>query len=174
MASEILELGLWGPARCRDVIELAEAHGGWGSDPEDPVPGDEISLAAISPFLLAHLEDELAARVEPVLREHWPHFAWCGVHDAFVIRYRPGPEGSGGSDRLRLHHDVAQISLSVRLNDDFDGGALEFPRQRYDTAALPIGHLVAWPSLVTHPHDGQAVTAGTKYGLTVWLRLPET
>ncbi len=172
VAPEIVEVGFWTPAKCAEVIELAEAHGGWGRDPDDPVPGDEISLAAISPFLLTHLEDEVTAWVEPVLRQHWPYFAWCGVHDAFVIRYGAGTEGP--STELRLHHDVAQISLSVRLNDGFVGGALEFPRQDYDTTALGVGHLVAWPSLVTHPHRGHPVTQGTKYGLTIWLRLPDT
>lgn len=37
---------------------------------------------------------------------------------------------------------------------------------------LGVGDLVAWPSLVTHPHGGAPVTAGVKYGLTVWFALP--
>jgi hypothetical protein len=35
-----------------------------------------------------------------------------------------------------------------------------------------VGDLVAWPSLVTHPHRGNPVTAGVKYALTIWFALP--
>lgn len=171
-AGEILRLALWPPERCQDLIELAEAHGGWGSDPTDPVPGEELSLAAVTPLLLAALEDELDRRVVPALRRHWPHFAWCGVYDAFVIRYRA--RGPVASSDLPLHHDVAQISASIRLDDDYEGGALAFPRQGYDTAGVAVGDLVAWPSLVTHPHRGEPVTVGVKHALTIWFALPET
>jgi predicted 2-oxoglutarate/Fe(II)-dependent dioxygenase YbiX len=90
------------------------------------------------------------------------------IHDAFVIRYEPGAV----TDHLPLHHDVAQVSASVRLNHGYAGGELCFPRQSWDTGDLEVGCLVAWPSLVTHPHGAAPVTAGTKYGLTVWFALP--
>ena len=39
-------------------------------------------------------------------------------------------------------------------------------------APQPVGSLLAWPSLVTHPHETAPLRAGVKYGLTVWFDLP--
>ena len=165
---DLLSTALWTPEMCRAVVAAAEAAGAWASDPDDPVPGREVSLAAISPVLFANLEGHLRQLVVPMLRSHWPTIADAGVHDAFVIKY---VAGSGRAD-LPLHHDVAQISGSVRLNDGYEGGVLEFPRQGFSNEKMPIGTLLVWPSLVTHPHRSSPVTRGVKYALTIWFRLP--
>ena len=39
-------------------------------------------------------------------------------------------------------------------------------------AGLRVGELVTWPSLVTHPHRGNQLRSGVKYGLTIWFELP--
>ena len=168
VAPEILSTGFWTPEMCLELIRAAEVAGDWGSDVDDPVPGLEVSLRVLHPGLFAHVEDHLARSVFPRWREVWPDIAWNGLHDAFVIKYVAGTEVSN----LPLHHDVAQISASVRLNTGYSGGALEFPRQSWDNAAVAVGDLVAWPSLVTHPHRSTSVTRGVKYGLTLWLRIP--
>jgi 2OG-Fe(II) oxygenase superfamily len=168
IAPEILRVPFWDAQQCATVIRESEAVNAWGSDPEDPVPGMEVSLATISPVLFEHVERHLDERVVPALREFWPEFSWAGVHDAFVIKYAAGSEATS----LSLHHDVAQLSGSVRLNAGFEGGTLEFPRQEWSNADVPIGDLIVWPSLVTHPHRGAPVTRGVKYALTIWIALP--
>ena len=165
---DLLSTSLWTPEMCRAVIAAAEAAGGWASDPDDPVPGREVSLATISPVLFANLEGHLRQLVLPMLRSHWPTIADEGVHDAFVIKY---VAGTGRAD-LPLHNDVAQISGSVRLNDGYEGGGLQFPRQGFSNEKMEIGTLLVWPSLVTHPHRSSPVTRGVKYALTIWFRLP--
>jgi hypothetical protein len=167
VAPEIVQLAFWTPVFCATVIRAAEAVGAFAPSPEDPVPGHEVSLAAISPRLFAHLEDDLYLRVWPLLQQHWPYADFNGLRDAFVIKYAPGQQ-----EELRIHHDVAQVSASVRLNAGYDGGVLEFPRQAWTNAQVPVGTLVAWPSLVTHPHRTSPLVAGVKYGLTVWFELP--
>ena len=167
VAPELVALPFWTPEFCATVVRAAEATGAFGADPEDPVPGHELSLAAISPRLFAHVEDDLALRVMPVLLRTWPAIEYAGLRDAFVIKFTPD-----GQAELPLHHDVAQVSASVRLNDGYEGGALEFPRQGFSTAATSVGTLVAWPSLVTHPHRSAPVRRGVKYSLTLWFELP--
>jgi hypothetical protein len=44
-----------------------------------------------------------------------------------------------GQRELRTHHDVAQVSGSIKLNDDYEGAALDFPRQRWDNTAMGVG-----------------------------------
>ena len=119
-------------------------------------------------YLVGQIEEDLEARFWPEVKQHWGEVAVTGLHDAFVIRYEPG----GATAGLGLHHDVAQISAHVKLNQGYEGGALSFPRQEWDTSEVSTGELVVWPSLVTHPHRSEPVSRGVKYGLTLWFRLP--
>jgi hypothetical protein len=167
VGDELFALDLYRPDFCAELIGAVESFAAWAPDPDDPVPGVETSLR-VAPALFDAIEADVATHVVPRLRVEWPEFAWCGLADAFVIRY----DAVEATPELRLHHDVAQISAALRLNADFEGGALEFPRQRWDNRGLRVGELVAWPSLVAHPHRGAPVTAGRKYGLTLWFALP--
>lgn len=168
VGAEMLVTPFWTPAMCAAVIRAAEAVGGFEPHEDDPVPGHEVSLAAISPRLFEAFQDDLGMRLWPRLCEQWPLIDYHGLRDAFIIRYV-----SGEQEELRLHHDVAQVSASRKLNDDYTGAVLEFPRQGVTNADIPVGSLVVWPSLVTHPHRTVPLTSGVKYGLTVWFELPE-
>lgn len=158
----------WTPQMCAAVVRAAEAIGGFSPDDTDPVPGQEVSLAAISPRLFEAFQDDLGVRLWPALRRQWPLIDYHGLRDAFVIRYAIGEQ-----EELRLHHDVAQVSASMPLNDGYSGAVLEFPRQGVTNESVPIGSLLVWPSLVTHPHRTTQLVNGVKYGLTVWFELPE-
>ncbi len=166
VAPEIMLMPFWTPAFCAAVIRAAELIG-FEPDPDDPVPGHEVSLAAISPALYAAVQDDIGARIWPQLQAQWPLIEYRGLRDAFVIRYLPGEQES-----LRIHQDIAQVSATVRLNDDADGAWLRFPRQGYDNRDQPVGSILAWPSLVTHPHEAGQLLDGVKYGLTIWCELP--
>lgn len=169
VAPDIVQVACWTPTFCRAVLRAAELVGGFAPDPDDPVPGDEVSLAAISPRLFAAFQDDVGTRLWPRFQQTWPLAEYHGIRDAFVIRY-----AAGSQEELRLHHDVAQISATVRLTDAYEGAELAFPRQGWDNAAQPVGSMIAWPSLVTHPHEVRPLRAGVKYALTVWFELPGT
>ena len=167
VANEIVALKLFTPQFCAALIRAAEACGGFDPHPDDPVPGHELSLTQISPRLFEALQNDLGSRIWPLLKTHWGQIDYFGLNDAFVIKYE-----QGGQEELRLHHDVAQVSGSVKLNDDYTGAELEFPRQQFTNASIPVGTLLVWPSLVTHPHRSTPITSGTKYSLTLWFELP--
>jgi hypothetical protein len=167
LGHDLYTLPFWKPEFCRAIIRAAEAVGGFDAQLGDPVPGHEISLQTISSRLFDAVQQDIGDRVWPQLREHWPLIDYHGINDVFVIKYEPG-----GQEELRLHHDVAQVSASVKLNDDYQGAELEFPQQRVTNASLPVGTLLAWPSLVTHPHSSAPITNGVKYSLTIWCELP--
>lgn len=166
-APDVLCMPFWTPDFCSLVVRAAEATGGFAPQPDDPVPGHEISLAAVAPRLFEHLENDIGARMWPAIRQWWPCVDYHGLRDAFVIKY-----AIGAQEELRLHHDVAQVSASIKLNDDYTGGELEFPRQECTNRDVPVGHALVWPSLVTHPHGSAVLRSGTKYSLTVWCELP--
>ena len=164
---ELVTVSFLTPQFCTALIRAAEACGGFDQHPDDPVPGHEISLTHISPRLFEAMQNDLGARIWPQLQSHWGHIDYFGLNDAFVIKYEKGAQ-----EELRIHHDVAQVSGSVKLNDSYTGAELEFPRQNYTNAGVPVGTLLAWPSLVTHPHRSTPLTSGTKYSLTLWFELP--
>jgi hypothetical protein len=167
LAAEIYATSFWTPEFCAALIRAAEATGAFEPHPDDPVPGHEVSLAVISPRLYEAVQDDLGRRIWPLLQTQWPYIDYYGLRDAFVIRYALGEQ-----EELRIHHDVAQVSASVKLNADYDGGELDFPRQGWTNARVAVGDLVAWPSLVTHPHRTNRLRAGIKYAVTIWFELP--
>lgn len=167
LGNEVYTVPFWTPRFCDTVIRAAEAVGAFELQPDDPVPGHEVSLAVISPRLFEQVEIDLGRRIWPQLQEVWPFIDYHGVRDVFVIKYELGQQ-----EHLRMHHDVAQVSASVKLNEGYEGAVLDFPRQGVDNGGVPVGELVVWPSLVTHPHQATQLLSGVKYGLTVWFELP--
>ena len=167
VAPEIITMPFWTPEFCDTVIRAARAAGGFTPQDDDPVPGHEISLAAISPKLFEAVENDIGARMWPAIRQWWPWIDYHGLRDTFIIHYAIGEQ-----EELRMHHDVAQVSASIKLNSDYTGAELEFPRQDFTNADIPVGDLVVWPSLVTHPHASRPLLSGEKFSLTIWCELP--
>ena len=130
---------------CATVIRAAEAVGAFEPQPDDPVPGHEVSLAVISPRLFEAVEIDLGVRIWPQLQTVWPYIDYHGLRDVFVIRYALGEQES-----LRIHHDVAQVSASVKLNDGYEGAVLDFPRQGVTNASLG-GRRAAGVAVAGHP-----------------------
>ena len=166
LGPDLLVVPFWTREFCAAVVRAAELVG-FAPDPEDPVPGREVSLASISPRLYAAVQDDLGLRIWPQLQAVWPLIDYHGLRDAFVIRYALREQ-----EELRAHHDVAQVSATVKLDDDYEGAELRFPRQGADNGGVPVGALLAWPSLVTHPHEAAPLRRGVKHALTVWFELP--
>jgi hypothetical protein len=167
IGNEVLVVPFWTPTFCATLIRAAEAVGAFEPQPDDPVPGHEVSLAVISPRLFEQVEVDLGVRIWPQLQVVWPYIDYHGLRDVFVIRYAMGEQ-----EHLRMHHDIAQVSASAKLNEGYEGAVLDFPRQQVDNAAAAVGELVVWPSLVTHPHQATPLRSGVKYGLTIWFELP--
>ena len=167
VGNEMYVLPFLTPAYCSALIDAAEAAGGFEPDPGDPVPGHEISIARLSPVVYEAMEHDIGMRIWPQLRREWGYIDYHGINDAFIIKYE-----LGGQESLRMHHDVAQVSMSVKLNDGYIGAELDFPRQGVTNASLAVGELLVWPSLVTHPHASLPITGGVKYSLTIWCELP--
>ncbi len=166
-ADELLVMSCWKEKFCATIIRAAQAIDSFSATDGDPVPGNEISLAMISPRLFENVQNDFGVRLWPQLQEHWPLIDYHGIQDIFVIKYEVGQQ-----EELRLHHDIAQVSASIKLNDDYEGAELEFPRQKFSNREIPVGHMLAWPSMVTHPHLSTPITRGVKYSATVWFELP--
>ena len=62
LGQDLLVVPFWTPEFCRALIRAAEAVGAFEPQPDDPVPGHEVSLAVISPKLYAAVEMDLGRR----------------------------------------------------------------------------------------------------------------
>jgi len=87
------------------------------------------------------------------------------IASMFAVRYHL----SGKLD-LRLHHDDSYITGSIKLNNEYSGGELFFPRQKFSNKKIEIGDLLLWPGQITHPHGSLPITEGEKYSITIWTK----
>jgi hypothetical protein len=61
------------------------------------------------------------------------------------------------------------ISAVCYLNDDYEGGEIEFPYHKV-TIKPQAGMLILFPSNFAYSHVAHPVKSGTKYTLVTWLR----
>lgn len=147
--------------QCQQMVEIAEQHGEWQSLPLDTYPAQEIRLKQLG--LYEELEKHWQEHIKPIIEKYWSPIVVEGVRDAFMLRY-----STDSQTKLGLHHDSSHVTGSVKLNKNYKGGELVFPRQGINNADIPVGKLLLFPGQVTHPHECVELTEGTKYSLTIW------
>ena len=98
----------------------------------------------------------------PILEKHFLGDAISGWFSPMIIKY------SRKGQHVALHNDTSRFTLNVKLNTNFTGCHLEFPRQNWDNKKLPKGWCMIWPGRVTHPHKAHPLKSGTKYTLSSW------
>ena len=69
------------------------------------------------------------------------------------------------NDNSILHNKTRKISMSLILNDDYEGGELIL----FDVGAMKqeVGTMIFFPSFL--PHEVTPVTKGTRYSLVMWF-----
>jgi hypothetical protein len=151
------------PTMCDDLIAIADKHGGWGSLSYDKFPAQEIRFKDLAPGLWGEMEEHWRKNLYPIIEEYWKPMEMYGMRDAFVMRYALDTQKS-----LALHTDASLVTGSVKLNDNYEGADLLFPRQNISNKDIPIGKCILFPGTVTHGHTCTELTKGVKYSLTMW------
>lgn len=70
------------------------------------------------------------------------------------------------------HYDISLITTNIKLNNDYKGCDLVWPRQQFDSRDVPPGYAMIWPGTVTHPHFSTPLESGKKYSLSSWTWPP--
>lgn len=107
-------------------------------------------------FLFSDYAFHYKRYVTPLLSKIYEGVHFSGITSPYIVRHRVGQS-------TKLHHDISKITLSVKLNNDYTGGEIVFPRQNFSNKDIPVGYAAFWPSDVTHPHKVTPVESGTKY-----------
>ena len=151
------------PSMCDSIIELSECHGGYKSDEGDKVPGQEVRLKELN--LLEGLSYHWEQTVAPILDAEFYPCDYYGIRDAFIIKYT-----MDGQRALPLHSDASLVTGSIKLNDQYTGGELYYPRQGFSNKDIPVGKCILFPGQVSHPHASLELKSGTKWSLTIWTK----
>lgn len=147
--------------QCEDMIDLADRNGQWGSLSYDKFPAQEIRLKELD--LWDSMERHWENHVNPIIEKFYPPMEMYGMRDAFVMRYSMDTQR-----KLNLHTDASLVTGSVKLNEDYVGADLIFPRQNISNKDVPVGKAIIFPGQVTHGHACTELTSGVKYSLTMW------
>lgn len=165
---DILLMRFMSKEMCSDIIQLSEHVSkriGFKPLPGDDYPGQEIRINQMDRELWYAIEDNLQKYVYPAIEKYWHPVKMFGIRDLFVIRYSKDTQKN-----LNLHNDISYVSGSVKLNCDYEGAQLYFPRQNFYNTDVEVGDLLLWPSQVTHPHESLEIQSGTKYSLVLWTK----
>ncbi len=149
--------------QCEDMIAIADRHGGWEPLPTDNFPAQEIRLKEIGYWdSIVHHWDY---NVTPLIEEFYTPTKMYGLRDAFAMRYSLDTQR-----KLNLHTDASLVTGSIKLNDDYKGADLVFPRQNVSNKDVPVGKAIIFPGQVTHGHECTELEEGVKYSLTLWSK----
>ena len=161
VAQDLLVTKLLSESECKDLIAKSDALGGWGNLDGDKFPAQEIRLKKLG--LWKQYEVLWRDRLFKICEKHWKPVEYMGLRDAFTMRYAMDTQKS-----LGLHTDASLITGSVKLNDNYEGATLYFPRQDFTNLDVPVGSCILFPSQVTHGHYVDELQSGVKYSLTMW------
>jgi hypothetical protein len=165
LSFDILKISeLFSKSWCKDLILACEEENSWKPLPNDKVPGQEIRLNELKDqSFKEYFHKVYHSIIVPQLEEYWPKLHLIGIRDLFVIKYDKAHQSS-----LPLHHDMSMVSAAIKLNKEYEGGLLNFPRQEIDNSSLDVGDGIFWPAQVTHPHESLPLESGVKYSLVLW------
>jgi len=168
VATDILCIEYWKPEFCKLIIDTADQINKYESNPVDPVPGQELRIDVISQEFYASFCKHWKQIIQPILAEYFmlPSEQWfMGWKVPFIIKYEMSKQRY-----LRPHMDGSLVTGTVRLNDEYTGGDLVFPRQKYRNTLVPVGSMLIWPSSIQHIHYSDELMSGTKYSLVSWTK----
>jgi len=161
VAPEILVANFMSEAQCQRYIEASESLGRWGELDGDKFPAQEIRLKELG--LWDEISEQWADKLSKICEKHWHPEAYLGLRDAFTMRYSMDTQ-----TELGLHTDASLFTGSVKLNDNYAGAELVFPRQEFTNKNVKVGQCILFPSMVTHGHKVLPLRGGKKYSLTMW------
>lgn len=83
-----------------------------------------------------------------------------------VLKYQTGQEYKQHVDAGNGNNRI--VSMVAYLNDDYEGGNIEFPYFNYDLKP-PANSMIFFPSNYIYAHIAHPVKEGTKYAIVNWM-----
>lgn len=105
----------------------------------------------------------------PCVRDYQSEYrslAWGSNEGWQILKYGVGQHFVNHVDDSKNYPRT--VSLSFYLNDDYEGGEIEFPRFGLQIKPEP-NQLVMFPSNYVYNHVVNPVTSGTRYAIVGWF-----
>jgi GR25 family glycosyltransferase involved in LPS biosynthesis len=161
IGNEMLLVDFLSPSQCEEWIRIGEEHNGWKPHEADKFPSHDIHLKELG--IWSEVESWWNKVAAKVFEEYWRPTLNNHLRKAFLMKYSEDTQKT-----LGLHTDASLVTGSVKLNDDYEGATLIFPRQNVTNKDIPVGKMILFPGQVTHGHYVDQLTSGTKYSATFW------
>lgn len=85
-----------------------------------------------------------------------------------LLRYLPGQQFGMHIDLIPGYTPQRAVSILAYLNDGYEGGEIQFPRQ--NIAYKPrAGSVLLFPSNFVYPHTSRPIVSGAKYVAVAWF-----
>lgn len=162
----IYEFPLFTEKFCREAINLAESKNEWTEDrheyfPTNDVLLENIGLQNIYMRVIREIVSPLCIHLWKLSGKGWPTM----TSENFMARYTTVKQS-----HLSLHHDASDITMVLKLNDEFDGGGTWFPRSKILSNPERVGTATLHPGGVTHLHGARPIYSGKRYVLISFIK----
>ncbi len=167
---EIFVMPLWTEEYCAYIVERVEQehafHRGEGyASPSEhkAIKTTDVKLSDL-PDVFGGYMRTYNNLLRKIIKKIW--LVSVDHADAFFTRYTMDSQ-----IQLLPHIDQSSIvSMTIKLNRDYEGGELHFVRQKLVNDKVPVGYLTFFPSGCTHVHEVLPLKRGKRYAITFWTK----
>lgn len=159
---DVLQLPIFNNLFCEELINICEKYNNWSNAKHidsrigyENLPTNDIHLTQLN--LENIWEEFILDEIAPIVSNHWGQFKTKNINISFVIKYEHNK-----FYKLEPHHDSSSYTLNICLNDEFEGGEINFISKKKFLNHIK-GYGIIHPGKITHYHEGLPVIKGTKY-----------
>lgn len=157
---DIIVTPLWTKEFCAEMVEYCDKSDRYVTT------YDDMQILLLNDISREHVLDyarQYRTGIIPMLQKEWMiqrtvQMDVPGIFSPYFVRYSMDRNKS-----LMKHTDEGVITINMRMNDDYEGCQLHFPRQGFCAQDVPVGYAMIWPGMLTHPHYVTELTKGRKY-----------
>ncbi len=132
------------------------------TETNNTVPWNTLFMSHISQIMFENFCGHYKKFLVPLINKNFICSGIEGWFSPFIIKY------DKIGQNVNLHNDTSGFTMNVKLNTEFEGATLRFPRQEWSNKDIPKGWCFLWPSQVTHPHEADPLIGGVKYTIASW------
>lgn len=164
--TNIFEFPLFTKKFCDEAVALSESLDKWTIDRHEAYPTNDVLLKDIG-------LDEIYSRVLREIVYPLCIHLWSLEGPGYDTMYSENFLARYTTDRqshLALHHDFSNVTMVVKLNDEFDGGGTWFPKYKILSNPERVGTATLHPGMITHHHGARPISAGKRYICVSFMR----
>lgn len=151
---------------CKFLMDEGDRLNKWGENKGDPYTAFETDLFRLNPHIAKYHRDIVCLKVlNSVLAGLFDGYTADKVQNSFLIKYTLDT-----CLKMDSHHDEKSlVSISINLNEEFEGGGISFVRQPETVICPQKGHAAMFSGNPFATHRARPITAGLRYVMVYWM-----